>query len=76
MNEVFPGLSVAGGILTGAATTATAPLLNQLRPFRGYTSINSVENWFNSNYHSVQVSMQNALRANSSLRLCYTWSRR
>jgi hypothetical protein len=75
MNEVPPGLGVASGILTGAATSATAPLLNQIRPFRGYTSINSVENWFNSNYNSLQVSMQKALRANSSLRLSYTWSK-
>jgi hypothetical protein len=75
MNEVPPGLAVASGILTAAATSATAPLLNQLRPFRGYTSINSIESWFNSNYNSLQVSMQKALRTNSSLRLSYTWSK-
>ena len=75
MNEVPAGLAVATGLLKGAATSATAPLLNQLRPFRGYSSINSVENWFNSNYHSLQVSMQKALRASSSLRLSYTWSK-
>ena len=75
LNSVRPGAGVAAGILSGPATTATTPLLNALRPYRGYGPINSVQNWFNSNYHSLQVSAQRAFSRRSSLRLSYTYSK-
>jgi hypothetical protein len=75
INEAPPGLAVASGILTGPATSTTTPLLNQIRPFRGYAAINSLENWFNSNYNSLQVSAQRQFTGGSSLRASYTWSK-
>ena len=75
INQAPPGLGVADKILTGPATSATTPLLNQIRPFRGYSAINTLENWFNSTYNSLQVSAQKRVTRASSLRLAYTWSK-
>jgi hypothetical protein len=77
INEVRPGAAVAAGITTADVpiNSTTTPRLNVLRPFLGYAVINSVENWFNSNYHSLQVSAQQRLSGNSTLRLAYTLSK-
>ena len=40
----------------------TAALLNRLRPFRGFTAINAPQNFFNSNYHSLQMEHGEAVR--------------
>jgi hypothetical protein len=75
MNSVRPGQGVASGILTGPATSATTPLLNAIRPYRGYGPINTIQNWFNSSYNSLQVSVQKRMSGRSSLRGSYTWSK-
>ncbi|MEO7145776.1 MAG: carboxypeptidase regulatory-like domain-containing protein [Bryobacteraceae bacterium] len=77
LNEVPAGEAVAAGITTAAQplTASTTPRLNAIRPYRGYAAINSVENWFNSNYNSLQVSAERRFGGNSTLRLAYTWSK-
>lgn len=77
MNMVQPGAAVAAGITTPTAplTSATEPKLNAIRPYRGYNAINSLENWFNSNYHSLQTSVQQKLGGNSSIRMSYTFGK-
>ena len=75
INQAPPGWGFANHIVTGPATSATTPLLNQIRPYRGYSAINTLENWFNSKYNSLQVSLQKRFRSSSSLRLAYTWSK-
>ena len=77
INQVYPGLAVAAGIVNARTpiSAATAPMLNTLRPFPGYGPINQVENWFNSNYHSLQVTSQKRFAGYSTLRLAYTWSK-
>ena len=77
LNEVRPGAAMAAGITNANTpfTSTTTPKLNILRPYQGYASINSVENWFNSNYHSLQVSAQKKLAGYSTLRLAYSWSK-
>jgi hypothetical protein len=77
LNEVQPGAAVAAGI-TNARTpinSTTTPRLNVLRPYIGYAGMNSVENWFNSDYHSLQVSAQKRLSGYSTLRLAYSFSK-
>lgn len=77
LNEVRPGAAVAAGIAnpnTPINSTAT-PRLNVLRPYLGYGSVNSVENWFNSSYNSLQVSAQKRLGGYSNLRLAYSFSK-
>jgi hypothetical protein len=75
LNQVPPGLAYASKVVTGPVTSTTNPLLNQLRPYRGYLYVNSLENWFNSNYHSLQTSLQKQFSARSSLRVAYTFSK-
>ena len=77
INTVPPGWAVAAGIVNARTpiTSSTTPLLNILRPYPGYASIDTVENWFNSNYHSLQVAADKRFGRYSMLRLAYTWSK-
>ncbi len=78
------------GCATGASTTptvacqapgvaflsaATTNVLDQLRPYRGYRSINIVQPRFNSNYHSLQVFGQHRFSGSSQVNVAYTWSK-
>lgn len=77
LNQVPVGAGVAAGLLpagTTIFTTATDPKLNQLRPFKGYNAINAVENEFNSNYNSMQVSLRKRMSANTQFNIYYTYS--
>lgn len=80
----------ATGCATGTSTTPTAPcqlagqaffssaqeaILDQIRPFRGYRSIATVEPRFNSNYHSLQISGQHRFSGSSQVNLAYTWAK-
>jgi hypothetical protein len=80
----------ATGCAVGASTTPTAPcqvagtgffsaaatnILDQIRPYRGYRSINMVTPQFNANYHSMQVSGQHRFAGASQVNLAYTWSK-
>ncbi len=77
LNSVPPGAAVAAGIVPPGTffTSTNTPRLNFIRPFRGYNAVNVLRNWFNSNYHSLQVSAITRFSANSSVRLSYTWSK-
>jgi hypothetical protein len=59
----------------GTAFTATPAILDQIRPFRGYRSINMLETRYNSNYHSMQVFAQRRFSGASQVNLAYTWSK-
>ena len=78
INQVRPGAAAAAGLVPASgyviAGTATARL-NALRPYRGYTAVNTIQSWFNSNYHSLQVSAQKRFSSSSMMNLAYTWSR-
>lgn len=78
------------GCAVGSSTTPTAPcqvagsavlsgtptnLLDQLRPFRGWRSVNIVEPRFNSNYHSLQVFGQHRFSGRAQVNFAYTWSK-
>jgi Carboxypeptidase regulatory-like domain len=79
----------ATGCATGASTTPTAPcqvagtaftsaaatnILDQLRPYRGYRSINIVQPRFNSDYSSLQVFGQHTFSGNSVANIAYTYA--
>ena len=55
--------------------TANDARLNAVRPYRGYGAINSLEDWFNSNYNSMQLSVQKRFSGDSLLNIAYTWAR-
>jgi Carboxypeptidase regulatory-like domain len=59
----------------GTAYTATPQILDQIRPYRGYRSLNMLESRYNSNYDSLQVSAQHRFTSSSQVNLSYTWSK-
>ncbi len=78
------------GCATGASTTPTAPcqvsgtaftsaaaenILDQVRPFRGYKAINIIKPEFNSNYHSLQVAVQQRFSGVSQINVAYTFAK-
>ena len=77
MNMARPGAAVAAGIVSATTpiNAATTPLLNAIRPFRGYGPINVIQDWFNSNYNALQVSAHKRFSSNSNLRFSYTFSK-
>ena len=77
MNMIPVGAAVAAGITDANTplTSVTTPKINAIRPYKGFNAINTVQTWFNSNYHSLQVSAQHRLSGSSSLRLSYTYGK-
>ena len=82
LNTVPVGAYLAAGLgstVTGDSvkriTTSNSPTLNQIRPYKGYTSLNTIEPWFNSSYNSLQVSLQKRFSGQSLIDVNYTWSR-
>ncbi len=59
---------------TTSFTSANETILNQLRPYKGYNAIGAIEPWFNSNYNSLQMTVQKRLSGNNSVNASYTWS--
>ncbi len=80
LNEVPPGEYVTAGLrdakgkLVTQINNGTTPLLNEIRPYKGYNALNVIEPWFNSNYHSLQVSLQKRFKGSSLVDVNYTWS--
>ncbi|CAN5470491.1 hypothetical protein BH10ACI1_BH10ACI1_07600 [soil metagenome] len=90
LNELRPGQALATLCATGASTTPTVPcqtpgsaffstaqsaILDQIRPFRGYRSLNIVQPRYNSTYHSLQISGEHRFGFGSQVNLAYTWSK-
>ncbi len=84
LNQVRPGVALANNVI-GPNAQVEANLLglpsentnqiNALRPYPGYGYMNTVEPWFNSNYHSLQISLQKKFSGNSLINVAYTWSK-
>lgn len=90
LNEVPPGLALASRCATGTSTTPTvacqnpgaaftstanSAILDQIRPYRGYRSINMITPQFNSNYHSLQISAVRRFTGASQITAAYTWAK-
>ncbi|MGH9938142.1 MAG: adenylyl cyclase, partial [Blastocatellia bacterium] len=76
LNQVPPGAAVAAGLIgpTEQVTASTVAKLNAVRPYKGYVAINAPQNWFNSNYHSLQVAVEKRFVGGSLIKAAYTWS--
>ncbi|HEY6802373.1 MAG TPA: carboxypeptidase regulatory-like domain-containing protein [Pyrinomonadaceae bacterium] len=70
-----PGVTTTPCMVAGTALTATPAIFDQIRPFRGYRSINVLETRYNSNYHSLQAFAQHRFTGASQLNVAYTWSK-
>jgi len=63
------------GTYFGGTGGQSSNILDQIRPFRGYRSINMITPQFNSNYHSVQTYGQHRFTGASQINVGYTWSK-
>jgi hypothetical protein len=72
-----PGATTVTCLPAGSAflSSAATNIIDQIRPFRGYRSITIVQPRFNSNYHSLQVSLARRFSGASQINGAYTWSR-
>lgn len=82
LNEVPAGAYLGAGLGSTVAgdsvlriNTGNTPTLNQIRPYKGYNALNTIEPWFGSNYNSLQVSLQKRFAGKSLVDVNYTWSR-
>jgi hypothetical protein len=75
LNTVQPNLAYTSGLVptTTTFTSANETLLNQLRPYKGYNAIGAVRPWFNSNYHSLQMTFRKRFSENANINASYTW---
>jgi hypothetical protein len=81
INEVQPGAfahtSIGFAQTPGCSsfTNGCEGPLNQIRPYPGYTAINSMQDIFNSNYNSLQVKVMKKFSGKSYIDANYTFSR-
>jgi hypothetical protein len=61
--------------VVGTTTFTDTLILDQLRPYRGYRSIAMIQPRYNSNYHSLQVSVQHRFSGASQVSLAYTFAK-
>ena len=60
---------------SGFTSQACEAPLNQIRPYLGYTAINSVENIFNQNYNSLQAKVTKKFSGKTVIDANYTYQR-
>ncbi|HJY30829.1 MAG TPA: TonB-dependent receptor [Pyrinomonadaceae bacterium] len=65
----------APGTYFGGTGGQSSNILDQIRPYRGYRSINMITPQFNSNYHSLQALAQRRLTGAAQINVAYTWSK-
>lgn len=77
INQPQPGQYITAGLTTGGAflTSGQNNLLNRIRPFKGFGSINTIQSLFNANYNSLQMSLQKRFSGDSQVSLNYTFSK-
>jgi hypothetical protein len=75
INLVAPGLAIQKGLVAPGTQFTSSATLNQIRPYLGYSAINTIQDRFNSNYHSLQAFLQQRFAGNSYANVAYTWSK-
>ena len=72
-----PGVTTVTCLPPGNAflSSAATNIIDQIRPFRGYRSITIIQPRFNSNYHSLQISLARRFSGASQINGAYTWAR-
>jgi len=78
INQLPPGFAYSSGFAsasTNYTSSASELPLNLLRPYPGYNAINTLQTWFNSNYNSLQTTIQKRFKGQSQVSANYTWSR-
>ena len=77
INELPPGFAYSSGLIAPGTpiTSANTPLLNLLRPYKGYGAIGVIEPWFNSNYNGLQIYGKKEFASDALVTFNYTWSK-
>ncbi len=76
VNQAPAGRYVSAGLIANnTVTAANTPVLNQIRPYLGYSAITTQANLFSSNYNSLQVSMKKQFHAGGIVTASYTFSK-
>ena len=81
INEAPPGAALAAGLHNNTATNTTiftssdTPRINAVRPYLGFSAINTILSAFDSNYHSLQTQFRTNFHEAGELSLSYTWSK-
>jgi len=91
LNQPFPGEYIATGLFytnnssvcptapstpsCNVVTHANTPLLNMIRPYRGYSTIIQDATIFTANYNALQATLNKSFGTHSRLSVNYTWSR-
>lgn len=72
-----PGVTLGPCQVAGTAflSAAATNIVDQIRPYRGYRSIQMVETRYNSDYHSMQISAQRRFTGASQINVAYTWGK-
>jgi len=74
-----PGVVTApcqvAGSYFGGTGGISSNILDQIRPYRGYRSINIITPQYNSNYHSLQTLAQRRFSGSSQINVAYTWAK-
>ena len=72
---VVTALCQTAGTYFGGTGGVSSNILDQIRPYKGYRSINMITPQFNSNYHSLQALAQRRFSGASQINIAYTWSK-
>jgi hypothetical protein len=75
VNQPAAGEYLSTGLFTGNVTNTNTPLLNQIRPFRGYGTIIDEATVFTANYNALQATLNKRLGTTSRISINYTWAR-
>jgi hypothetical protein len=76
VNQAPAGLYAQNGLISGNVVTAgNTPVLNQIRPYLGYSAITTQASIFTSNYNSLQTSYRQQVHGGGIITASYTWSR-
>ncbi|MGH9534317.1 MAG: carboxypeptidase regulatory-like domain-containing protein [Terriglobales bacterium] len=74
MNQVpLSALAADTGCVGGGSSTC--PEEQAMRPYQGYDAIDSIANYFNSNYNSLQLSYNRHVARGLTAGVVYTWAR-
>ncbi|HWC98907.1 MAG TPA: TonB-dependent receptor [Candidatus Sulfopaludibacter sp.] len=85
-NEAMPGAALAAGLHSTTGTGTNAPgttaitaseenRINYVKPFQGFNGIRGLATAFDSNYHSLQVTLRKNFGAAGLFGIVYSWSK-
>ena len=76
INQAPAGLYVQNGLIAGNVVTGgNTPILNQIRPYIGYSAITTQSDIFTSSYNSLQTTLRKQIAGGGIVTASYTYSK-